>query len=102
MGCDACYTNHADADQNELENLEVLLAAAGCNYFMGIPMGDDVMLNYQIVQLPRRRGAAPAARPAPAPEFEAWLEEHRTHAQRPADREGGRRLLLPEPVRGTG
>ncbi|HSC75488.1 MAG TPA: ethanolamine ammonia-lyase subunit EutB, partial [Pseudomonadales bacterium] len=47
MGVDACYTNHADADQNSNENLMVLLAAAGCNYIMGMPMGDDIMLNYQ-------------------------------------------------------
>ena len=47
MGCDACYTNHMKADQNDIEDLAVLLTAAGCNYFMGIPHGDDVMLNYQ-------------------------------------------------------
>lgn len=47
MGCDACYTNHMRADQNAIEDLAVLLTAAGCNYFMGIPHGDDVMLNYQ-------------------------------------------------------
>ena len=47
MGCDACYTNHMKADQNTIEDLAVLLTAAGCNYFMGIPHGDDVMLNYQ-------------------------------------------------------
>lgn len=47
MGCDACYTNHMKADQNDIENLAVLLGNAGCTYFMGIPMGDDVMLNYQ-------------------------------------------------------
>ncbi|MGG7077182.1 ethanolamine ammonia-lyase subunit EutB [Clostridium sardiniense] len=47
MGCDACYTNHMKADQNDIENLAVLLTAAGCTYFMGIPHGDDVMLNYQ-------------------------------------------------------
>ena len=47
MGCDACYTNHMKADQNDIENLAILLTAAGCNYFMGIPHGDDVMLNYQ-------------------------------------------------------
>src|SRR4030095_1774355 len=47
MGVDACYTNHARADQNAIENLAVLLTAAGCNYFMGVPMGDDVMLAYQ-------------------------------------------------------
>ena len=47
MGCDACYTNHMKADQNTIEDLAVLLTTAGCNYFMGIPHGDDVMLNYQ-------------------------------------------------------
>lgn len=47
MGCDACYTNHMKADQNTIEDLAVLLTSAGCNYFMGIPHGDDVMLNYQ-------------------------------------------------------
>ncbi|MFQ8759877.1 MAG: ethanolamine ammonia-lyase subunit EutB [Intestinimonas sp.] len=47
MGCDACYTNHMKADQSDIEDLAVLLTTAGCNYFMGIPHGDDVMLNYQ-------------------------------------------------------
>lgn len=47
MGCDACYTNHMKADQNTIEDLSILLTTAGCNYFMGIPHGDDVMLNYQ-------------------------------------------------------
>ncbi len=47
MGCDACYTNHMKADQNDIEDLAVLLTTAGCSYFMGIPHGDDVMLNYQ-------------------------------------------------------
>jgi ethanolamine ammonia-lyase large subunit len=75
MGCDACYTNHADADQNDLESLEILLATAGCTYFMGLPMGDDVMLNYQ--SSPFHDGAAlrQLLGLRPAPEFEAWLEE---------------------------
>lgn len=47
MGCDVCYTNHMKADQNDMENLAMLLATAGCTYIMGIPHGDDVMLNYQ-------------------------------------------------------
>ncbi len=47
MGVDACYTNHMKADQNDIEDLSILLTAAGCTYFMGIPHGDDVMLNYQ-------------------------------------------------------
>ncbi len=47
MGCDVCYTNHAQADQNSADNLMLLLTAAGCNYFMGVPCADDVMLSYQ-------------------------------------------------------
>ena len=47
MGCDACYTNHMKTDQNDIENLAALLTAAGCTYFIGVPHGDDIMLNYQ-------------------------------------------------------
>jgi len=75
MGCDACYTNHADADHNDLENLEVLLATAGCNFFMGLPMGDDVMLNYQSTSFHDGATLRQLLGLRPAPEFEAWLEE---------------------------
>ena len=75
MGCDACYTNHADADQNDLENLEVLLSAAGCNFFMGLPMGDDVMLNYQSTSFHDGATLRQLFGFRPAPEFEAWLEQ---------------------------
>jgi ethanolamine ammonia-lyase large subunit len=75
MGCDACYTNHADADQNDLENLEVLLATAGCNFFMGLPMGDDVMLNYQSTSFHDDATLRQLLGLRPAPEFEAWLSE---------------------------
>ncbi len=75
MGCDACYTNHADADQNDLENLEVLLATAGCNFFMGLPMGDDVMLNYQSTSFHDDATLRQLLGFRPAPEFEAWLIE---------------------------
>ena len=47
MGCDVCYTNHAEADQDDMDTLLTLLGAAGCNYIMGVPGADDVMLNYQ-------------------------------------------------------
>ena len=47
MGCDCCYTNHMQADQNDIENLSMLLASAGVNYILGVPTSDDVMLNYQ-------------------------------------------------------
>jgi ethanolamine ammonia-lyase large subunit len=75
MGCDACYTNHADADQNDLENLEVLLATAGCNFFMGLPMGDDVMLNYQSTSFHDGAALRQLLGLRPAPEYERWLEE---------------------------
>jgi len=75
MGCDACYTNHADADQNDLENLELVLAAAGCNFFMGLPMGDDVMLNYQSSSFHDDATLRQVLGLRPAPEFETWLEE---------------------------
>ncbi len=75
MGCDVCYTNHAEADQNDSDDLMTLLAVAGCTYFMGVPGADDIMLEYQSTsyhdiaflqrQLARR----------PAPEFDGWLHE---------------------------
>jgi ethanolamine ammonia-lyase large subunit len=74
MGCDACYTNHAAADQNDQENLELLLAAAGVTYLMGIPMGDDVMLNYQTTSFHNNAALREVFKLRPAPEFEAWLE----------------------------
>jgi ethanolamine ammonia-lyase large subunit len=74
MGCDACYTNHAVADQNDQENLEMLLASAGVNYLMGIPMGDDVMLNYQTTSFHNNAALREIYGFRPAPEFEAWLE----------------------------
>ena len=75
MGCDACYTNHAKADQNDVENLAVLLAAAGCNYFIGIPHGDDVMLNYQCTSYHDAPSLRQALDLEPIPEFAAWLEK---------------------------
>lgn len=74
MGCDACYTNHADANQNSNENLMVLLAAAGCNYIMGMPLGDDIMLNYQTSAFHDTATIRQLLNLRPSPEFEAWLE----------------------------
>ena len=74
MGCDACYTNHAECDQNDMENLEMLLATAGVNYLMGIPAGDDVMLNYETTSFHNNAALREILRTSPAPEFEAWLE----------------------------
>ncbi|HEV8713213.1 MAG TPA: ethanolamine ammonia-lyase subunit EutB [Candidatus Binatia bacterium] len=75
MGCDVCYTNHAAADQNSADNLLLLLAAAGCNYFMGVPCADDVMLNYQSTSFHDALGVRQLFALKPAPEFLAWLEE---------------------------
>ncbi len=74
MGCDVCYTNHMDADQNDLENLAVLLASAGCNFFMGLPMGDDIMLNYQSTSFHDNAALRELLGLRPTPEFEAWME----------------------------
>lgn len=75
MGIDACYTNHMDADQNDLENLSMLLILAGVNYFMGVPMGDDVMLSYQTTSFHDIASLRELNGLRPAEEFEQWLEE---------------------------
>lgn len=75
MGCDACYTNHMKADQNDIENLAVLLSAAGCNYFMGIPHGDDVMLNYQCTGYHEIATLRELLKLKPIKEFEMWMEK---------------------------
>jgi ethanolamine ammonia-lyase large subunit len=74
MGCDVCYTNHAAADQNSADNLLLLLTAAGCNYFMGVPCSDDVMLNYQSTSYHDALAARRLFHLSPAPEVLAWLQ----------------------------
>jgi ethanolamine ammonia-lyase large subunit len=74
MGCDVCYTNHMEADQYDLENLAVLLATAGVNFYMGLPMGDDVMLNYQSTSFHDNAAVRELLQLRPTPEFEAWME----------------------------
>jgi ethanolamine ammonia-lyase large subunit len=74
MGCDVCYTNHAAADQNSADNLLLLLGAAGCNYFMGVPCGDDVMLNYQSTSYHDALAVRRLFKLRPAPEFLSWLQ----------------------------
>ena len=75
MGCDACYTNHMKADQNDIENLAALLTAAGCNYFMGIPHGDDVMLNYQTTGFRETATLREVFGLTAIAPFQAWLEK---------------------------
>ena len=74
MGVDACYTNHARADQNAIENLAVMLTAAGCNYFMGVPMGDDSMLSYQCTSFHDAPTLRQLFKLRHAAEFERWME----------------------------
>jgi ethanolamine ammonia-lyase large subunit len=74
MGCDVCYTNHAEADQDDMDNLLTLLAVAGCNYFMGVPGADDIMLNYQSTSFHDSHYLRQLLNLRPAPEFEDWLK----------------------------
>jgi ethanolamine ammonia-lyase large subunit len=73
MGCDVCYTNHAEADQDDMDSLLTLLGVAGVNYIMGVPGADDVMLNYQSTSFHDALYIRQALGLRPAPEFEAWL-----------------------------
>ncbi|MGL5379447.1 ethanolamine ammonia-lyase subunit EutB [Clostridium sp.] len=75
MGCDACYTNHMKADQNDIEDLSVLLTTAGCTYFMGIPHGDDIMLNYQTTGYHETASLREMFGLKPIKEFEQWMEK---------------------------
>ena len=75
MGCDCCYTNHMKADQNDIENLAALLTVAGCNYFMGIPHGDDIMLNYQTTGFRETAALRELTGKTAIPEFQRWLEK---------------------------
>ena len=75
MGCDACYTNHMKTDQNDIEDLAVLLTAAGCNYFMGIPHGDDIMLNYQTTGFHETAALRELFGLTAIPPFQKWLED---------------------------
>lgn len=73
MGCDVCYTNHSEADQDDMDTLLTLLGTAGCNYIMGVPGADDIMLNYQSTSFHDSHYLRQTLRLRPAPEFEAWL-----------------------------
>ncbi len=74
MGVDICYTNHAEADQNDMDVLLTLLAVAGVNYIMGIPGSDDIMLNYQTTSFHDALYVRKVLGLKPAPEFEDWLK----------------------------
>lgn len=89
MGCDVCYTNHAEADQDDMDNLLTLLGVAGVNYIMGVPGADDIMLSYQSTSFHDAQYVRQVLGRRPAPEFEAWLQSVGV-----ADEQG--RLLAPE------
>jgi len=75
MGCDACFTYHARMGQDELESLKVLLGAAGCTYLMSLPVGDDIMLNYQSTSYHDIPSIRSLLKKRPTPEFDAWMVE---------------------------
>ncbi|BBN59878.1 ethanolamine ammonia-lyase [Hydrogenovibrio marinus] len=75
MGCDVCYTNHAEADQNDMDNLLTLLGVAGCSFVMGIPGSDDIMLNYQTTSFHDALYVRRVLGLDPAPEFQKWLKD---------------------------
>lgn len=81
MGCDVCYTNHAEADSDDMDVLLTLLGVAGCSFVMGVPGADDVMLNYQTTSFHDALYVRRVLGLRPAPEFEAWLE--RMHITEP-------------------
>lgn len=86
MGCDVCYTNHAEADQDDSDTLLTLLGVAGCNFIMGVPGADDIMLGYQSTSYHDSHYLRQVLGLKPAPEFEQWLDHMRIVAD-------GRRLL---------
>jgi ethanolamine ammonia-lyase large subunit len=79
MGCDVCYTNHAEADQDDMDTLLTLLGVAGVNYIMGVPGADDIMLNYQSTSFHDALYLRRVLGLRPAPEFEAWLAGDHFH-----------------------
>jgi len=98
MGVDVCYTNHADADQDDMDMLLAALAAAGVIYIMGVPEADDIMLNYQSTSFHDGLATRRLFGLRPAPEFEAWLERRGLFDElmRPLPRAGAQRLLAGE------
>jgi ethanolamine ammonia-lyase large subunit len=75
LGCDVCYTNHAEADQDDMDNLMTLLAVAGVTFIMGIPGADDIMLNYQTTSFHDALYLRNVLGLKPAPEFDLWLNK---------------------------
>jgi ethanolamine ammonia-lyase large subunit len=96
MGVDICYTNHAEADQNDMDTLLTLLGVAGCNFIMGVPGADDIMLNYQSTSFHDALYIRSVLGLKPAPEFEEWLIHMQifNDAMQPRTMLGNNKLLL--------
>jgi ethanolamine ammonia-lyase large subunit len=94
MGCDVCHTNHAEADQDDMDNLLTLLGVAGCNFIMGVPGADDIMLNYQSSSFQDSHYLRQVLGLRPAPEFDAWLEGQGLMRGGRLESSGGRHALL--------
>ena len=92
MGCDVCYTNHAEADQDDMDSVLTLLGVAGCNYIMGVPGADDIMLNYQSTSFHDAMYLRKVLNKRPAPEFEKWLLKMGIMDEQ------GNRLEIPEQI----
>jgi ethanolamine ammonia-lyase large subunit len=101
MGCDICYTNHAEADQDDMDTLLTLLGTAGVNFIMGVPGADDVMLNYQSTSFHDQLYIREVLGLKRAPEFEAWLQrmDITDATGRLSARQGGQALLAALPGR---
>ena len=99
MGVDVCYTNHADADQDDADALLALLTAAGVTFVMGVPGADDIMLGYQSTSFHDALAMRDLYGKRPAPEFEVWLRKQglmdRANRIRPEGLPGRFRALLP-------
>ncbi len=99
MGCDVCYTNHAEADQDDMDALLALLVAAGVNFIMGVPGADDIMLGYQSTSFHDALAMRDLFGRRPAPEFELWLQQQglmdRVGRIRPRELPSQFRYLLP-------
>jgi len=95
MGVDSCFTYHSSMGQNELENMEVLLGSAGCNYLMSLPVGDDIMLNYQSSSYHDIASVRNLLGKPTTPEFEKWLKEKEIFdASKPGKNFGNTKVIV--------
>ena len=94
MGVDVCYTNHAEADQDDMDNLLTLLGVAGCTFVMGVPGADDILLIYQSTSFHDALYLRSTLGLRPAPEFEAWLQRMQIADERGVSGRGSVRAAM--------